>query len=213
MVEAGNNPSEREIRRNDLFIFVGPEGSGKTEQGKLLAQALNKPYISTGDIIREYSKDTSSAIGAFCWEILTHGTYLDAEPLLMLLGARLSQKDTKDGAVIDGALRSLEEVEGFETMLHNAGINNDVTIISLKSAGWEGVDRVLKRGRPGDTVDGTLSRLGKYYSDLAPRTSLVKKKWRFVQFPSHGLVDIHNEELKREKITQTHQAIMAIIKP
>ena len=58
---------------------MGPQGSGKTTQGKLLAKKLNYHFISTGELIRNASfKDISndllflpptcenSTLSAFC---------------------------------------------------------------------------------------------------------------------------------------------------
>ena len=34
------------------LVFIGPQGSGKGTQGKIISEILNIPHISTGDLLR-----------------------------------------------------------------------------------------------------------------------------------------------------------------
>jgi adenylate kinase len=207
MVEAGTNYSEKEKNRGRLLIFVGPEGSGKSTQAKKISEALNLPYISTGDIIRERAQNDSFAIGDLCRSMLEEHTYLESKTLLSLLKSRLSHDDVEKGAVIDGALRTTEEIDTFEEMLIGTKAQGkEITVIFLKTAGWESVERLLKRGRPDDSSEAILSRLYNYYMSLSERSSKIKKNWKFVQVLANGLTDDRDEKWKQ--IEETHKLIM-----
>jgi adenylate kinase len=39
----------------NIIVILGPPGSGKGTQGKLLAQKLNYSYFSMGQFLREYA--------------------------------------------------------------------------------------------------------------------------------------------------------------
>lgn len=207
MVEAGTNYSEKEKEKGRLLIFIGPEGSGKSTQAKKLSETLNLPYVSTGDIIRDKAQNDSSFIGDLCRNMLEEHTYLESKTLLSLLKSRLSEEDIKKGAIIDGALRTTEEIDTFEEMLVGTKAEGkEITVVSLKTAGWESVERLLRRGRPDDLPEAILSRLSNYYSNLSERSSKIKKKWKFVQVLANGLTNDRDE--KWEQIASTHKQIM-----
>ena len=42
------------------IVFLGPPGSGKGTQAKLLAERLGVPAISTGDILREAVRERTA---------------------------------------------------------------------------------------------------------------------------------------------------------
>lgn len=207
MVEAGINYPEKEKGKGRLLIFIGPEGSGKSTQAKKLSETLNLPYVSTGDIIRDKAQNDSSFIGDLCRNMLEEHTYLESKTLLSLLKSRLSEEDIKKGAIIDGALRTTEEIDTFEEMLIGTKAEGkDITVVSLKTAGWESVERLLRRGRRDDSTEAILSRLSNYYSNLSERSSKIKKNWKFVQVLANGLTNDRDE--KWEQIENTHKQIM-----
>jgi len=41
------------------LIFIGPQGSGKGTQAKIISEKLNLCHISTGDLLREAVKEGS----------------------------------------------------------------------------------------------------------------------------------------------------------
>lgn len=207
MVEAGKNTKERERDGARLLIFVGPEGSGKSTQAKKVSEELNLPYISTGDIIRERAQNDKSFIGDLCRDMLEKHVYLDPKTLLSLLKFRLSSEDVKRGAVLDGALRTTEEIEDFEEMLKGTNLEGkEITVVALRTPGWESVERLKKRGREDDSTEAILSRLSNYNFNLSERSSKIKKKWKFVQVLANGLTD--NRDEKWKQIDETHNKIM-----
>lgn len=207
MVEAGKNHSEKEKNGSRLLIFVGPEGSGKSTQAKKVSEALNLPYISTGDIIRERAQNDTSPMGDLCRDMLEKHAYLDSKSLLSLLKFRLSNDDVVNGAIIDGGLRTTEEIDCFEEMLIGTKVEGkEITVVSLRTPSWQSVERLKKRGRHDDSEVAILSRLSNYYKSLPERSSKTKKKWKFIQVLANGLTDDRVEKWKQ--IDDTHAKIM-----
>jgi adenylate kinase len=207
MVEAGKNYTEKEKASSRLLIFVGPEGSGKSTQAKKVSEALHLPYISTGDIIRERAVNDKSMVGDLCRDMLEKHIYLDSGTLLVLLKYRLSGEDLVNGAVIDGALRTTEEIDRFEEMLAGTKVEaSEITVVSLRTPGWESIERLKNRGRSDDSVEASLSRLSNYYDNLAMRSSKIKKKWKHVQVIANGITADREEKWKQ--IEDTHEKIM-----
>jgi len=54
------------------LILIGIQGSGKSTQGNLLSEKLNLPYLSTGHIFRELSKEKTPA-GRYIKETVNAG--------------------------------------------------------------------------------------------------------------------------------------------
>lgn len=169
------------MERPPLYSFVGPEGSGKSTQAKILAEQLGLPYVSTGDMIRHAAKHDKTKFGDACREMFAGVGYLKAELLLEMLGKRFQKPDIKNGVVLDGGFRTLKETENFESFMGKVGLEFDINVISLRVATWRGVARILSddRGRDDDTREKTIKRLLRYSENLGLRMSFARRNWNF----------------------------------
>jgi len=160
------------------IAFIGREGSGKSTQAHELAKYLNKPYISTGDILRDLAKKDSGVWGDACREMFEKSVYLDGQMLIDILVDRLSKDDCRNGFILDGGLRTLKETIIFKDMLVTAGRDYPLTVLHLRLPGWQSIDRLVTgesaRGRSDDTIDAVLARLGKYQYQLVERLNIIK---------------------------------------
>ena len=94
------------------ILLIGPQGSGKSTQGKLLANYLKIPYISTGDIFREKSlQDTKE--GRKIKQILDKGQLVDDQTTKQLVKERLQRDDAQNGYILDGYPRTSDQVDLF----------------------------------------------------------------------------------------------------
>lgn len=90
------------------FIVFGAPGSGKGTQIKALAERLQLPAISTGDLLRlEIRKETP--VGLAVRELIAKGGLVSDETVGDLLIKRLRQKDTSAGVIFDGYPRRLSQ--------------------------------------------------------------------------------------------------------
>lgn len=169
------------VERIPLISFLGPEGSGKSTQAKLLAEMLNFQYVSTGDMIRDAKDNDMGELGDACRAMDKARNYLPGNLLLEMVAKRLQKDDISNGLVIDGGFRTLEETQGFPEMLKNVNKEFSIKVIFLKIPGWESVDRLEKRKRESgdDTPEGILSCLSIFYKDLGQRVAYIKKNWDF----------------------------------
>src|SRR5258706_457405 len=81
---------------------------------------------------------------------------------------RLSEEDLKDGFILDGGFRTIEEIEGYQDLLEKAGSSMPVEVVLLRIPGWLGAQRILtsKREREDDELEPLLKRMTNYYHDL-----------------------------------------------
>jgi adenylate kinase len=171
-----------------IVLFIGPEGSSKSTVAKRLAPLTGKPYISTGDIIRDLARDDHGELGEACRKMFNEHVYLDGPTLLRIVKHRIGKDDAKGGFIMDGGMRTTEETENFHNMLIEAGRDLPLTIVHLRVPAWMGVERLLKRRRDDDTPEAIQKRLSKFYSELGKRVNIMEKEpnWKLIHIDATG---------------------------
>lgn len=95
------------------IILLGAPGAGKGTLANGLIKKLNIPTISTGDLLRNEVK-SGSELGNQVKDIMQSGKLVPTEVVLKLLQNRLASSDTKNGFILDGFPRSLEQAKLLE---------------------------------------------------------------------------------------------------
>lgn len=146
---------------------MGPQGSGKTTQAKLLAKVLKVPLISTGDVLRQISRQ-SSFLGRRIKTALDQGKLADDQLVAEVVAERVSQADCQNGFVMDGYPRSITQLKLFDPQFDR--------IFYLDISGNQVIDRLLKRGREDDTPKLITERLKFYHQLSEPLIGLFGEK-------------------------------------
>ncbi len=95
------------------ICLLGPPGAGKGTQGKLIAELLGVPVISTGEIFRKaISEDTD--LGRLADSLINRGNLVPDEVVWELVRKRLSQPDCKYGYILDGFPRTIAQADLLE---------------------------------------------------------------------------------------------------
>ena len=97
------------------IIFFGPPGAGKGTQAKIIAQHINVPHLSTGDILRKKLLDKDE-LAYKLKEIMSSGNLVSDEILNSIVSSRLSN-EAKNGFILDGYPRTLKQSEFLENFL------------------------------------------------------------------------------------------------
>ena len=98
------------------IILLGPPGAGKGTQAVTIAQALNIPHISTGDILRANVK-AGTELGKEAKSFMDAGDLVPDEVILGMVGDRLDEDDAKAGFLFDGFPRTVPQAEALEQLL------------------------------------------------------------------------------------------------
>ncbi len=99
-----------------FLIFLGPPGSGKGTQARLLHDRLGWPHISTGDLFR-YHLRQKTPLGLLAQGYMDKGELVPDAVTIDMVAERLAQPDAACGALLDGFPRNLAQVVAFEAML------------------------------------------------------------------------------------------------
>ncbi len=105
MTGVANDSSPKGAR----LLIVGPPGSGKGTQAARISSAYGIPDVSTGDIFRSNIKN-GTPLGVQVKEIVDAGDYVPDSLTNALVTERLEEDDARNGFLLDGYPRTLEQV-------------------------------------------------------------------------------------------------------
>ena len=110
------------------IILIAPPAAGKGTQSSLIEEKYNLPHISTGDILRDISKEDSE-IGRYILETLSSGGLVKDEIIYELIEKRLKQDDCKNGCILDGFPRNLEQAKKYDEILSRLNQKLDYVLV------------------------------------------------------------------------------------
>ena len=102
------------------IMFIAPPAAGKGTQAELVVKKYHIPHISTGDILREISREDSE-MGEYVRETLASGKLVKDEITYQLIENRLRQEDCKNGFIIDGFPRNIDQAHEYDKILKRLG--------------------------------------------------------------------------------------------
>lgn len=170
------------------ILLIGPQGSGKSTQAQLLAQFLNIPKISTGDIFRKLTENDNEE-GRKIKQILDQGKLVDDQTTSKIVEKKLKENDYKDGFVMDGYPRNLKQVDYFDP-------NFDI-VFYLKVPNEEIIKRLMERGRADDTLESIKTRLDLYLAQTQPLLKFYKDKGILKEIDGTKTIDQVQNEIKK----------------
>ncbi|HEY1945429.1 MAG TPA: nucleoside monophosphate kinase [Bryobacteraceae bacterium] len=102
-------------------ILFGSPGSGKGTQAKLLQNCLRGPHISTGDMLRDHIT-AGDEIGKEAQRLIRTGNLVPDEMVNSLVRERLAAPDCRQGIILDGYPRTINQASVLLDMMKEDGI-------------------------------------------------------------------------------------------
>jgi adenylate kinase len=183
------------------ILMLGPQGSGKGTQAKLISAQYGVPHIATGDMLREAIAN-GTELGREVEPILERGDLVPDHLMISLIRERLMRKDTGEGFVLDGFPRTMAQAEALDVMLREIG--RELTIVfELQLSDDECLARLLRRaqleGRTDDTPEVVRHRLKLYHQETEPLIEHYRA--------TGNLVGIHAERSIPEVFSEIQAAL------
>jgi adenylate kinase len=203
------------------YIIMGPAGSGKGTQAKLLCKDYDLVHISVGDIFR-WHIGHKTKLGSKVQRYLNEGRLVPDEMVADVVKERLSIHDWRYGFVLDGFPRNAPQAEFF---LENFDIDAVIALVLPEEAAIQrmqsrrlcqgcGLDYNLIQLRPkvpevcdncggrlvprdDDTPDAIRKRLRDYREKTEPILKLLREKELIVNVDATPPPDVVQAEMRK----------------
>ena len=172
------------------LVIMGPQGSGKGTQASLLAQRLQVPAISTGDLFRANLAE-GTELGRLAQQYTARGELVPDEVTNAMVRERLGRADAADGFILDGYPRNAAQVGALDEILADLGHRLD-GVVELTADREELLARIARRaeieGREDDTPEAIGRRLDIYREQTAPLSDAYEARGLLVRVDGLGQV-------------------------
>ena len=122
------------------LIFIGPPGSGKGTQAKLLGKRQGLLHFATGDVLRQ-AIEQETPEGQLAKPFISNGMLVPDDVVNQIVRARFRSPSRPDRFVLDGYPRTLAQALAFDSLLKE--IDLDLTAVVLLQVDDEEIVRRL----------------------------------------------------------------------
>jgi adenylate kinase len=126
-----------------FLLIMGPPGSGKGTQAKILAREFQIPHISSGDIFRQ-AMEIDDELGNELQLAINKGQLVPDDLTNRIVARRLRKDDCKKGFIIDGYPRTIGQGYALDMLLEELGCKLD-RVINLDVDSRVIIGRLSKR--------------------------------------------------------------------
>jgi adenylate kinase len=109
------------------IVLLGPPGAGKGTQAEKISETYHLTHVSTGDLFRENIRENTE-LGKKVKEYTSNGLLVPDSLTIAMVEDRLSKEDCKNGALLDGFPRTINQAEALDEMLEKS-FNSKVTLV------------------------------------------------------------------------------------
>ena len=172
------------------IVLFGPPGCGKGTQAQNLVKKFNLKQISTGDILRDNTKN-GTELGKLAKPYMDKGELVPDQITIDMLIDELKKPTDAKGFIFDGFPRTAFQTEALEGIVKDV-LNDQIDIcLSLVVEDEILVKRLLERGKTSgrsDDADENIirNRIKEYYTKTTEVAELYKKQGKYVEVNGVG---------------------------
>ncbi|HEX9435542.1 MAG TPA: adenylate kinase [Candidatus Limnocylindria bacterium] len=171
------------------LMLMGPPGSGKGTQAKLLTERPGWVHLSTGDLFRENLKN-GTPLGKLAEHHMSKGEYVPDDVTVGMVRRRMREIPAAEHVVFDGFPRTVPQAEALDTLLAELG-RHLARVILIDVRRDELVARLAKRaeGRSDDSPEVALKRFDVYQEQTRPVVEHYDRKGLLCRIEGIGTID------------------------
>ncbi len=109
------------------IILFGPPGAGKGTQAEIISDEMKIPTLSTGAMLRE-AMAAGTPMGLAAKSAIDAGSLVSDEIVIGIVKDRIAKDDCKDGFILDGFPRTIEQAEALDAMGTKIDIVLDIEV-------------------------------------------------------------------------------------
>jgi adenylate kinase len=102
------------------LILLGPPGAGKGTQAQRLVEDFRLPYVATGEMLRNAVRE-GTELGKEAQKYMNNGDLVPDEVIIGVAVERLQEDDCKDGFILDGFPRTIDQAKALDAELERVG--------------------------------------------------------------------------------------------
>lgn len=126
-----------------IIIMLGAQGTGKGTVAGIISENTGWPQVSTGDIFRKNIQEKTE-LGLEANKYISKGQLVPDEITVPMVKNRLDLDDAKDGVILDGFPRTMEQAQILDKILEENGKKVDL-VINLTTPKEEIIERMINR--------------------------------------------------------------------
>lgn len=143
-----------------MIIFMGVAGSGKSSQGRQLADEKGLPWLSTGEFLR-------MMIAGDKRKDMLAGKLLGDEEIITMVQKIFAVVDTDEEFILDGFPRTEAQADWLLSQVKYGQLKVSA-VIHLQASEEVVSKRLLSRGRQDDTEEAIRERFNEYEQAVLP---------------------------------------------
>ncbi len=137
------------------LVITGAPGTGKGTQAGVLKRKYGICHLSAGDMLREEIRKGTS-VGKKLEPLLAKGSFAPDDLIIEMVSNRIDEKDCKQGFILDGFPRTINQAGALDNMLEEKGIKLNA-VLEIMVPDNVIIERILGRY--------TCATCGESYSD------------------------------------------------
>ncbi len=170
------------------IVLIGIQGAGKSTQGNLLSEKLHIPYLSSGHIFRQMTKEKTK-LGRWLKETLNAGALVPDDIALKIVLTYLNKPEYQKGFILDGFPRTVPQAEALNSSLDK--------VVHIKVSDKEALWRIAGRNdiREDETLKAIKKRIELFHSLTKPVIDFYRQKGILAEVDGELSVDAVFKEI------------------
>ena len=179
------------------LLLIGAPGAGKGTQAELLAERLGITHISSGDLLRQHVKD-STTLGQTIRSYVDHGDLVPDGVVMDMLRKPVVAASETGGYVLDGFPRTVDQAKAAFAVAEPLGAAVQAAV-HLDVPTEELVRRLLSRERGSDDTQAVIEhRLQVYEENTVPLLEYYAgREWMFTVDGAQPPEVVHSDIIGR----------------